>query len=118
MAGENFEMDEIYSLAADLGRAPASAIPLARLVVRKSTADLVRIGKRNAPVDTGNLRNSISGSTTDLEGEAGPTAAYGGFVERGTSRMAPQPYMAPALDAVAPGFAQAIAQLGEEAIDG
>ena len=118
--GVEFDASEVLQLSASLGDAPASALPKAIAVVRKSTMDVVRIGKRNAPVDTGNLRSSIHGNTqgSALVGEAGPSAEYGGYVERGTSRMAPQPYMAPALDAVAPSFEAAIAQVGQEALGG
>ena len=115
----SFDNSEIQALTTTFTGASRKALSRAVAVVRKSTFDVVRVGKRNAPVDTGNLRSSITGNTagTGLVGEAGPTANYGGFVERGTSRMAPQPYMAPALDAVEPSFMEAMARAGEEALD-
>ena len=36
---------------------------------------------------------------------------YGGYVERGTSRMSAQPYLRPATDAVLPGYEQALGQI-------
>ena len=55
--------------------------------------------KINAPVDTGFLRNSITvDSVTPMEAIIAPHTDYAEYVEFGTSRMAAQPYMRPALD--------------------
>ena len=53
-----------------------------------------------APVDTGALRNSIQvHEVTPIQAIIGPSDIdYAEFVEFGTSRMAAQPYMRPALD--------------------
>lgn len=51
------------------------------------------------PVDTGFLRNSIQvDSVTPMEAIIAPHTDYAEYVEFGTSRMAAQPYMRPALD--------------------
>jgi HK97 gp10 family phage protein len=51
------------------------------------------------PVDTGFLRNSIQvDSVTPIEAIIAPHTDYAEYVEFGTSRMAAQPYMRPALD--------------------
>lgn len=51
------------------------------------------------PVDTGFLRSSITvDEVTPLEAIIGPHTDYAEHVEFGTSRMAAQPYMRPALD--------------------
>ena len=75
-----------------------------------------------APVDTGNLRSSI-GVTADtgwrgevLTATVGPTAHYGRYVEEGTSRMGPQPYMMPAADRHEPLFVAAIQSLGGQVL--
>lgn len=117
----SFEADysELRKLSADLSGVADRIGPEVQKVVRKGLVDITALGKRGAPVDTGFLRSSIKpsdlrrvGQTGVIEGETGPTASYGGYVERGTSRMAPRPYMAPAADAVEPGFVAAIEQLG------
>lgn len=117
--------DELRRLAADISRAAASTGQRAQLVVRKTALDIERTAKNMVPVDTGNLKGSIGhsdlrtvGRSGSMAVEIGPTANYGEFVELGTSRMAPQPYMGPAADAHAPSFEQAMRQLGLEALGG
>lgn len=113
--------DEVARMAADLTAAGPRAVLVAGQVLAKSLADIQAGAAARAPVDTGNLRNSISrqvgGSGGTLRGEVGPTAKYGGYVENGTSRMRAQPYLRPATDAVLPGYEQALAQLAQEAIE-
>lgn len=51
------------------------------------------------PVDTGFLRNSITvDEVTPMQAIIAPHTDYAEYVEFGTSRMAAQPYMRPALD--------------------
>lgn len=66
--------------------------------VSKEIADDVR---SDAPVDTGALRGSVY-SETETEGNkttgrVGYATGYGIYVEEGTSRMAAQPTLKPAL---------------------
>ena len=116
---------QLRKLSADIGKAIGTTGPRAQLVVRKTAKDIEATAKLKAPVDTGNLKSSIG--TSDLRGvgqsgglvaEIGPTANYGIYVEMGTDRMAPQPYMGPAADAHTPAFEEAMAQLGLEALGG
>lgn len=44
--------------------------------------------------------------------EIGPSARHGGFVERGTYKDPPQPYMGPSSDRHAPEFVKDIERLG------
>ena len=79
-------------------------------VVRKAAFDIEAQAKANAPVDTGALRNSIQAETTgELEGEVGVGVEYGPYVEFGTVKTAPQPFLGPAVDAVQPAFEKAVA---------
>lgn len=107
----------IRTLAADLRRQGPIVSARAAAVVRRSAHQVEAIAKQNAPVRTGNLRNSVSTTIrtgrTLMSAEVGPTANYGGYVEHGTSRIAPQPYLGPALDAVEPGFVAAMQQAGQ-----
>lgn len=52
--------------------------------------------KRLCPVDTGNLRNSISHTTDKDSAYIGTNVEYAPYVELGTSRMKARPYLKPA----------------------
>ncbi|ACZ29571.1 phage protein, HK97 gp10 family [Xylanimonas cellulosilytica DSM 15894] len=110
-----FDVHGLRRLAADLRDVAAQAGPVVDLVVRKTAFDIERDAKILAPVDTGNLRTSIStdvaATNSTVSAEIGPTANYGLFLEVGTSRMAPRPYMGPALDRNTPAFDAAMAQI-------
>lgn len=110
----SWDFSEFERLAADLTTAGARAQALATVAVGKSAFDMQARAQVAAPVDTGFLQGSISTDHRGLEAETGPTASYAPFVEGGTSRMAPQPFLFPALDAVTPGFLAAM----EQVIDG
>lgn len=103
-----FDTSAIRKLQADLGRLSARAVPTASKAVARTAHDIEADAKALAPVDTGNLRNSISSDIGVLSAEIGPTAEYGLYVEEGTSRMAPQPYMGPAADTRFPELEQAL----------
>ena len=116
--------DPLRALAADLTAAGRQVGNRARTVIRKTALDIEGTAKQLAPVDTGNLKNSIGhsdlriGNSGQLVAEIGPTANYGYFVEAGTSRTPPQAYMGPAADRHAPSFEAAMAALGAEALGG
>ena len=112
--GAEIDVSELNTLAADLSGASWRVAAQGAKVVQKVGHDVVRDGQAFAPVDTGNLRNSIG---VDFDGdrlgfEAGPTANYGHYVEFGTSRQAPAAYMGPAFDRNVPPFVAAVEDLG------
>lgn len=76
--------------------------PAGRNLVRKAIA-VESLAKRLCPVDTGNLRSSITwelGSDGQgLYADIGTNVEYAGYVEFGTRFMAAQPYLVPALAA-------------------
>jgi len=110
--------NEIGQLAAVFTIHSARAQSLAHVAARKALLDIEAGAKARAPVDTGFLRNSIRATqyVTAIGGEVVAGANYAHFVEYGTSRMAPKPYMGPAVDAVLPSFEQAIERIA--AMDG
>lgn len=62
--------------------------------------------KQICPVDTGNLRNSITHSTED-EGHTvviGTNVEYAPYVELGTSRTRAKPYLRPAIETHIPEY--------------
>ena len=76
------------------------------------------MAKRRAPpaVDTGRLRASYGASASrtpdGAELEVASGREYAPYLEFGTRRMSPRPFMGPALDAVEPSFTAAMEQLG------
>lgn len=93
---------EMYRVSRDLRAAMIRDRATVLRGITKITADTQRDAQSLCPVDTGFLRSSITREVADLGlrivGETGPTAHYGRYVEEGTSRMGPQPYMTPAMD--------------------
>ena len=66
--------------------------------VLTSAADLVKTSARlMVPVDTGDLLNSIDTKQEGLTARIGSDIHYAAHVEAGTSKMAAQPYLRPAL---------------------
>lgn len=68
--------------------------------VRKSLEEMGLAGegfaKAKCPVDTGNLRNSITHATDDTSAYIGTNVEYAPYVELGTVRTRAQPYLRPA----------------------
>lgn len=98
----------------DLGALAALAAalkPKAEQLVAKGTLDVEARAKALAPVDTGNLKNSIGSHAAGLTGVVAVGADYGAYVEWGTTKTAAQPYLGPAVEAVRPGFEAAAAAL-------
>jgi HK97 gp10 family phage protein len=105
------DLTEVHKLAGDLLGAALVVDAKASLAIAKTALDIEADAKAFCPVDTGFLRGSISSEIEPLEAEIGPTADYAGYVEYGTSRMAPQAYMTPAFDRRAPLLEVALGQL-------
>ncbi|MFK5689599.1 HK97-gp10 family putative phage morphogenesis protein [Ornithinimicrobium sp. LYQ92] len=122
--------DPLRKISADLKGETKRVGARGAAVVRKTATAITRDARLMAPVGTpestgkpgyvgGNLRASISSTITGdgrngrMSAEIGPTAHYGRYVEQGTSRMAPQPYLFPAADRHEASFIAAMAQAAE-----
>lgn len=116
--GDGIDVSELNALTVRLGELGARGSAMARAVLAKTAADIARDAKIFAPVDTGNLRNSISASVSEFSAEIGPTANYGAYVEFGTSRQAPAAYLGPAFDRNVPGFTAALGMIAGRALGG
>ena len=107
-------------LRADVHRIGASGAPL----VRRSTLECEAYAKALAAVDTGFMRSAISSSFSGdgrngtMTGSVTSHAGYSRWVEEGTSRMPPQPFMRPALRMAAPGLHAAASALGRSLLKG
>lgn len=81
-------------------------------IVESTQKEVVKVARRYVPVRTGKLRDSISG-TVRYENDGivllvGSPVEYAYYVEFGTSHMAAQPYLRPALEQVGPKFEGAL----------
>ena len=96
------DASELRRLAADFRAVKVRTD--AERAVRTAARDIESAAKSLAPTRTGALRGSISSDIDGLTAEVGPTEFYGVFVEEGTSKMAPQPFLDPATDRALPRF--------------
>ena len=72
-------------------QAKKKALTEAALIVEGQAVSL-------APVDTGNLKNSITHQVKEDEARIGTNTDYGPYLEFGTRKMPAQPYLRPAFD--------------------
>ena len=97
-----------------LDKMTAEIQPKAGQVVNKYGLAITGEAAKNAPLDTGALRNSITSEsmmTGDLTFTVQDGVEYGVFLELGTSRMAARPFMLPALEAWRQRFENAFSEL-------
>ena len=80
----------------------------AALAIAKAAHDIEAQAITRAPVDTGLLKNSIRAEGSGLAWRVVSPVGYSVFLEFGTTRMAAQPYMLPALEMVRPALLSAL----------
>ena len=97
-----------------LDKITAEMKPTASKLVERYGWAITSEAKKNAPVDTAALRNSIlseSMMTGDLSFTVQDGVNYGIFQELGTSKMAAQPFLLPAVEVWRQKFLDAFAEL-------
>jgi len=97
-----------------LDKITAEIQPKASRVVNKYGLAITGEAAKNAPLDTGALRSSITSEsmmTGDLSFTVQDGVNYGIFQELGTSKMAAQPFLLPAVEAWRQKFLDAFAEL-------
>jgi HK97 gp10 family phage protein len=85
-----------------------------RRIIQEATFAVEAHAKNNVPVDTGNLKNSVSASF-EAGGDRGVVATgveYAAWVEYGTRFSPAQPYMLPAYNEIAPRVRADLDELG------
>lgn len=90
-------VEGVNEVAADLGKAAATVTARASEVIRKTAVKIASTAGDLAPVRTGALRKSIKADHRGLSADIGSSVPYAGFVEYGTYKDSPQPFMGPAL---------------------
>lgn len=113
MARRDFRMQVGLNKLPELG---SRTHALLQAVVSTAATDIRENAQAAAPVDTGNLKNSIQDRKTgDLQAEIAVGAEYGAYVEFGTENAPAQPYLTPAVLRVEPVFRAAVGQAVEKA---
>lgn len=106
------DTSEVHHLAADLFDRSVDIEDEVSDAVALTAYSIESGAQATAPVDTGNLKNSIGADPDGLEATVTAGAKYADYVERGTSRMRAQPFLGPAFDANFPDFVSAVGQMG------
>lgn len=96
----SFDTRQIERLDRDIETAADTIGARVQQVIMRTGYDTVAAAQARCPVRTGHLRSTIGVdiSPDGLGFEVGATARYAGYVEFGTTRMAPQPYLMPAFN--------------------
>lgn len=114
--------DSLRSLSSDLATSSQRVGAKAAKAVRDGAKRIANDAKRAAPRNTGALAASIKTSTTG-DGRSGtlsatvePTVRYAPFVEFGTFKDAPQPFLFPAMEKHEGDILREIADAIDEAL--
>lgn len=91
------DASQVRALATEFGRAATTVGARAERIIADTARDIELDAQALAPVDDGELRESISSDVRGLQAEIGASVRYAHYVEYGTSDTEPQPYMGPAL---------------------
>jgi len=68
------------------------------IVERQAKINVSKTGTEHPQVQTGRLRSSITHETDELSATIGTNVEYGKFLEFGTSKMPPYPWLFPAVE--------------------
>jgi hypothetical protein len=98
--------EEMYRFSARLRDYPLEMRPLVKIAMQDAAAQGEQYSRMLVPVKTGKLRDSIAFRGTsdrgwDLLIKAAATMDYATFVEYGTSRFGPRPFMMPGVELAA-----------------
>ncbi len=119
-----FDTSEVRKLSADLELGRERVGRETSAVVKAAAERVKGNAQGKAPKLTGALAASIGvdlygdGRSVGMTAVIGPTVRYGLFVENGTSKMAAEPYMGPALAEEGPAFADELARVAAEGMLG
>lgn len=92
------DVSELLALSDDLKKSGAKVRRQVVKVVKETTSDVERDMKAAAPVQSGALRDSITGSARGLTGTVEPTIRYSVFVLYGTYKDEAQDFLNPPAD--------------------
>jgi HK97 gp10 family phage protein len=112
----SLDMSEVAALGKSLKASGSDLRSGASKAVRQSTKRVESGAKQRAHVLSGELRDSIYSATKGTTGQIIATSAHAIFNEYGTSRMAPIPFMTPALEAEEADFVSRLDRAAAQSI--
>lgn len=109
------------ALGAALQDIAAGALPLAAQGVAQGMGAMAEEARRLAPIDTGELKESIRAGPVTLgdggvRGQVAATAPHAPYLEMGTKEQAPRPFLYPAYQAQRDALVQAVAAAIKEGL--
>lgn len=110
----DIDMTEVIMLAAALDLKNLDVAKKAAVAVKDAAQTTRDHARDNAPVDTGNLRDSLKMGGGKLTRRVVAAVPYSLYVEFGTSKMAPQPFLYPASDRGEEQLINDLAQIASE----
>ena len=79
-----------------------------RIVEKQAGENVSKTGNEHPQIKTGNLLGSITHETGEGEVVIGTNVKYGKYLEHGTSRMPPYPWLFPAVELKKPEIIEAL----------
>ena len=104
MANFSVELKGDLELLAVLNKSGSQIHSATMKVLKNNTEKTMQQAKKNAPVDTGFLKNNIVSRYEGMSGIVHSQSAYSGFQEFGTRYQSGTPFMRPALMLIYPQF--------------
>lgn len=98
MSKINIKFEGVDELIAKINKQPVAIKLEAGKIIQTTALSVEKTASSLAPVDTGYLRQHIkSRKINDLSAEVVSSAEYSIYLEMGTRKMAPKPFMRPAV---------------------
>lgn len=117
---EQWDVSEVVALATGWDKAMGRVPEMVKSQLMTAGEKMAERARTIAPKQTGRLAGSIEATPlvqnfgADVAVEVGPTAFWGRYVENGTSKMSPRPFLGPAADQEASAIAEAVAKAIDE----
>lgn len=93
------DMSPVLAWIANAAKSQPAVYAAARDAVEETTAEIEDLARFLAPELTGDLKDSIDSTVSGLQGQVFTELRYAPFVEFGTYKDTPQPFLIPASDA-------------------
>lgn len=111
MANFSVELKGDLELLAVLNKSNSQIRNATMKALRNNTEKTMQQAKKNAPVDTGFLKNNIVTRYEDMSGIIHSQATYSFYQEYGTRYQSGTPFMRPALNFIYPKFQKDMADV-------